>query len=229
MATVLITGVNRGLGLEFIKQYAAAGWTVLGTCRDPGNAPDAQAVAAEFDTVSLYPLDVANVASISELVKTLGAVAIDVLLLNAGVMGERTGLGTLDAEQFLQVMNVNVVAPALLIEAFAEHVAASDRKIIVGMGSILGSIGSDTGGAMYSYRSSKAGLHAIMHAASVDLADRNITAIAMHPGWVATDMGGAGANLQTPESIAGMMSVIDKLTVADSGKLLTYEGQELPW
>jgi len=82
---------------------------------------------------------------------------------------------------------------------------------------------------MYSYRSSKAGLHAIMHAASVDLAETKITTIAMHPGWVATDMGGPGANLQTLDSIKGMMSVIDGLTVSDSGKLLTYEGHELPW
>ncbi|EAQ98861.2 SDR family oxidoreductase [Congregibacter litoralis] len=229
MATVLITGVNRGLGLEFIRQYAAAGWTVLGTCRDPDNAVEAKALAAAEPCVTLYKLDVGDTDAIAELADTLRGTAIDVLILNAGVMAERTGLGTLKAEEFQHVMNINVVAPAMLIQAFADHVAASEKKVIVGMGSTLGSIGGNNSGGLYSYRSSKAGLHAIMKNASIDLKEKAIIAIAMHPGWVVTDMGGHGADIQTDTSIAGMMAVIEQLTPDDSGRLLTYTGEELPW
>ncbi|MFT4768281.1 MAG: NAD(P)-dependent dehydrogenase (short-subunit alcohol dehydrogenase family) [Glaciecola sp.] len=229
MPTVLITGVNRGLGLEFITQYAAAGWSVIGTCRDPSSASEAQAVVASAGNVTLYQLDVSEPEAVKALAETLKGTSIDVLILNAGLMAERTGLGTFNAEDFLQVLNVNVVAPAIFIQAFADHVAASERKIIVGMGSTLGSIAGNTSGGMYSYRSSKAGLHAIMRTASVDLRDKGVTAIAMHPGWVVTDMGGDGADIRTSESISGMMSVIDGLSISDSGRLLTYAGEELPW
>jgi len=229
MATVLITGVNRGLGLEFVRQYAAAGWTVFGTCRDPDNATEVKKLATAAENVTLYKLDVSDAAAIAELAETLRGIAIDVLILNAGVMAERTGLGTLNAEDFQQVMNINVVAPAMFVQAFADHVAASERKIIVGMGSTLGSIGGNSTGGLYSYRSSKAGLHAIMRTASIDLKERDVIAIAMHPGWVVTDMGGSGADIQTEESIAGMMTVIDQLGLDDSGRLLTYKGDELPW
>ena len=229
MATVMITGVNRGLGLEFVRQYAAAGWTVLGTCRDPDNATEVKELATAAANITLYKLDVSDAVAIAELADTLRGIAIDVLILNAGVMAERTGLGTLKAEEFQQVMNINVVAPAMFVQAFADHVAASERKIIVGMGSTLGSIGGNSTGGLYSYRSSKAGLHAIMRTASIDLAQRSVIAIAMHPGWVVTDMGGSGADIQTEESIAGMITVIDSLGSKDSGKLLTYKGEELPW
>ncbi|EED34020.1 short-chain dehydrogenase/reductase SDR [gamma proteobacterium NOR5-3] len=229
MPSVLITGVNRGLGLEFIKQYAAAGWTVMGTCRDPDSASEAQAVAATSPNLSLHQLDVSDPDAVNALAEKLKHTAIDVLILNAGMMAERTGLGTFNAKDFLQVLNVNVVAPAIFIQAFAGHVAASERRIIVGMGSTLGSIAGNTSGGMYSYRSSKAALHAIMRTASVDLKDKGITAIAMHPGWVVTDMGGEGADIQVSESIAGMMSVTDGLSLSDSGRLLTYAGGELPW
>ncbi|WOJ95112.1 SDR family oxidoreductase [Congregibacter variabilis] len=229
MPCVLITGVNRGLGLEFIKQYVAAGWTVIGTCRNPEGASEAQALAASSPNLSLHKLDVSDFDAVAALAETLKNVPIDVLILNAGMMAERTGLGTFNAEDFLQVLNVNVVAPAMFIQAFAEHVAASEQKVIVGMGSTLGSIAGNTSGGMYSYRSSKAALHAIMRTASVDLKDKGITAIAMHPGWVATDMGGEGADIQSSESISGMMSVIDGLSLSDSGRLLTYAGKELPW
>ncbi|MDB4476176.1 SDR family oxidoreductase [bacterium] len=229
MPSLLITGVNRGLGLEFITQYVAVGWTVIGTCRDPEGASEAQALAAASPKLSLHKLDVSDFDAVSALAETLKNTPIDVLILNAGMMAERTGLGTFNAKDFLQVLNVNVVAPAIFIQAFAGHVAASERKIIVGMGSTLGSIAGNTTGGMYSYRSSKAALHAIMRTASVDLKDKGITAIAMHPGWVATDMGGDGADIQSSESISGMMSVIDGLSLSDSGRFLTYAGEELPW
>jgi NAD(P)-dependent dehydrogenase (short-subunit alcohol dehydrogenase family) len=122
-----------------------------------------------------------------------------------------------------------VVAPAICLQAFRRHVAASTHKTIVGIGSFLGSIASNSDGGLYSYRSSKAGIHAIMHSASIDLRDDGIIAIAMHPGWVKTDMGGEEAMITTRESITGMLKVIAGLQASDSGRLLTYAGEELPW
>jgi NAD(P)-dependent dehydrogenase (short-subunit alcohol dehydrogenase family) len=230
MPTALITGVNRGLGLEFIKQYGQAGWTVIGTCRDLEAARDARAVAEAHAGVSLYSLDVADATAVEAFARQLAGTAIDVLILNAGVMGHRSlKLGELDAEDFLQVMNVNVVAPMICLQAFRGHVAASERRVVVGMGSFLGSIASNEDGGLYSYRCSKAGIHAAMHSASIDLREQGIIAIAMHPGWVKTDMGGDDALLDSAQSIAGMIRVIDGLGPADSGRLLTYSGEELPW
>ena len=153
MPTVLITGVNRGLGLEFIRHYGATGWQVLGTCRDLAAAGEARAVAEAHDNVTLYSLDVSDAAAISALAAELQGTAIDVLILNAGVMGQASlVLGELDQADFEQVMAINTVSPALLIQAFRPHVASSARRIIVGMSSILGSIAGNSDGGLYSYR-----------------------------------------------------------------------------
>ena len=230
MPTALITGVNRGLGLEFIRQYATAGWQVIGTCRDLAAADEARALAEQHANLTLYPLDVTDTAAVQALADQLAGTAIDVLVLNAGMMSDGSHvLGKLDAEDFLRVLSVNVVAPAMCLQAFRSHVAASEQRRIVGIGSFLGSIGSDDSGGMYSYRASKTGIHAVMHAASIDLREQGIIVIPMHPGWVQTDMGGPDAIISAQESIAGMIRVIDGLTPADSGRLLTYAGEELPW
>ncbi|KGE04631.1 Short chain dehydrogenase [Pseudohaliea rubra DSM 19751] len=230
MPTAMITGANRGIGLELLRQYAQQGWRVLGTCRNPETASAAQALADAHDSVSLHALDVTDAAAVAALAVSLDSSRIDVLVLNAGVMspGANT-LGELDASAFLHVLEVNVVAPAICAQAFRRHVATSERRIIVGMGSYLGSIASNNEGGLYSYRSAKAGLHAIMRSLSVDLRDEGVTAIAMHPGWVQTDMGGPDASLSTEASVAGILRVIDGLKPGDSGRLLTYAGEELPW
>jgi NAD(P)-dependent dehydrogenase (short-subunit alcohol dehydrogenase family) len=230
MPTVLITGVNRGLGLEFIKQYTADGWQVIGTCRDLSAATEASALAASTDTLSLHELDVGDAVAIASLAEQLKDTAIDVLILNAGVMGMKSiMLGAIEAEDFQQVLNINVVSQALLLQAFQAHVAAGERKIIVGMGSIIGSIGGYPDGGLYSYRASKAGMSAIMKGAAFDLKDQGITVIIMHPGWVQTDMGGEGAQITAEVSITGMREVIAGLSPADTGRFLTYSGEELPW
>jgi NAD(P)-dependent dehydrogenase (short-subunit alcohol dehydrogenase family) len=230
MSTALITGVNRGIGLELIRRYAENGWDVIGTCRNLEAASEAQALAEQHSNIRLYPLEVTDVAAVNALAQELAGTAIDVLILNAGVMGKRSvTMGELDADDFLNVLNVNVVAPAMCLQAFRSHLAQSEHAVAVGIGSFLGSIGSNSDGGLYSYRSSKAGIHAVMRSASIDLRDQGVTAIAMHPGWVKTDMGGEDAMITTEESVTGMMRVIQALTPADSGKLLTYAGEELPW
>lgn len=230
MSTILITGVNRGIGLELFTHYAQAGWQVIGTCRDPKSANAAAAIAVEHEQASVYQLDITDDAAVNALAATLEGTPIDVLLLNAGTQSSKSStLGKLDADDFRRILDVNVVAQAMCLQAFRGHVAASTRRIMVGMGSFLGSMALNSDGGMYSYRASKAGLHAIMRSASCDLHQDGVTAIIMHPGWVKTDMGGENAHISTAESVAGIARVIEQLTPEDSGRLLTYQGKEMPW
>nr|MDJ0878471.1 SDR family oxidoreductase [Halieaceae bacterium] len=227
MPTALVTGVNRGLGLEFIKQYSQAGWNVIGTCRDLGSAVEASGLADVASNIELYPLEITSAEGIAGLAETLKGRPIDHLVLNAGVMAERAQvLGELDQDDFVHAMSVNTVSPALMIQAFRSHVAASDKKLVIGMSSILGSIAGNSDGGLYSYRASKAALNAVLKSAASDLAAEGITVVAMHPGWVQTDMGGEGATITTGVSINGMLKVFDGLTTADSGRFLTYDGSE---
>jgi len=229
MDTVMITGVNRGIGLELLHQYADAGWRTIGTCRNPDEAREAREVAARHESVSLHALEVTDTDAVEALADALRGAAIDVLILNAGMMGQRSMiLGELDAEEFRQVLDVNVVAQAMCLQAFTPHVAASERRVIVGMGSFLGSMGSSDGGKI-SYRAAKAGLHALIVAASHDLRDRGITAFVMHPGWVQTDMGGPDATVSAEASARGIRQVIENIGPQQNGHLLTYAGTELPW
>lgn len=230
MPTVMITGVNRGIGLEFLRQYAGAGWHVIGTCRSIADAADAVAIAAERSEVTLHELEVTDAIAVNTLAEMLHDTPIDVLILNAGLMGKQSmQLGELHANDFRQVLEVNVVAQAMCLQAFATHVAASERRIIVGMGSFLGSMACNTDGGSYSYRAAKAGMHAIMVSASHDLRKDEVTAIVMHPGWVQTDMGGENAMITPEASVTGMRKVIDGLRPEDSGRFLTYAGDEMAW
>ena len=230
MPTVLVTGANRGLGLEFIKQYSQAGWDVIGTCRDLGSAVEASGLADVAPNIELYPLEVAEPDGIAALAESLRGRAIDLLILNAGVMGRASSeLGKLDSDDFLHSLKVNTLAPALMIQAFREHVKAGERKLIVGMSSSLASIAGNSEGGLYSYRASKAGLNGVLKSAANDLRGDGITVVAMHPGWVQTDMGGENATITTGVSISGMRKVIEGLTSADSGRFLVYDGGEMPW
>lgn len=230
MPTVLVTGANRGLGLEFIKQYSQLGWEVIATCRDLTSAVEASALADIAGNLTLYPLEVTDADSIADLAETLRGRSIDLLLLNAGVLSERSSkLGELEQADFLHSLNVNTVTPALMIQAFRDHVRASDRKLIVGMSSILGSIAGNNEGGLYSYRSSKAGLNAVLMSAAQDLRSDGITVLAMHPGWVQTDMGGENATITSAVSVKGMISVFDGATQADTGRFLSYDGGEISW
>ncbi len=238
MPTALITGANRGLGFGLTELYAADGWNVIACAREPEKATALQKLAASGKgKVTVKKLDIEDHASIEALAKELKGQPIDLLLNVAGFYGKRIvsdpgGLGAFgesDYAEWDRINRINVLGPMKIAEAFVENVAASGQKKIVSLSSIIGSIGGNPGGHMYAYRSSKAALNAVMKAMSVDLKDRGITAIPIHPGWVRTDMGGPNADLSPEESVTGMKKVIDGLTPADSGKFLTYSGETLPW
>ena len=227
MPTVMITGASRGLGLDFARQYAAEGWRVIATCR----TPDAAAALAEVKgTVEIHPLDVADHATIGTLAGVLDGQAIDLMVNNAGIFGPRPAdLGTIDYHGWGEVMRVNVMGPLKVAELFTEHVARSVLKLMVAISSRRGSIADNDIGGSYIYRSSKAALNSVMKSLSVDLKARGIAVVMFHPGWVATDMGGAGALLDPPESGAAMIKAISALGLEDGGRFINHDGTEVPW
>ena len=225
--TVLVTGANRGLGLEFVRQYSGAGWHVHAACREPKEAHDLLHFAPEVD---VHKLDVTHPQQIAALARELEDEAIDLLINNAGVIGPRgLTLGSLDYDAWLEVLEVNTLAPMRMAEAFVDNVARSEGKRVVSITSRMGSIGGSDGGGGYIYRSSKAALNAAMHTLSIDLAEREITVAVLHPGWVRTDMGGSGAVLSVEQSVTGMRRVIEALTLKTSGRFFNYDGGEIAW
>jgi len=231
MSIVLVTGANRGLGLEFARQYAAEGWQVLAACRAPDAATDLQKLAAESGgQIRILEMNVMDTASVRAAAATLKGEAIDLLLNNAGVGGPPgQQLGNLDYAAWARVLDTNSLGPMRVVEAFLENVAQSRLKQIVTITSGMGSIEDNSSGGRYAYRSSKAAVNMVMKSLSVDLAPRGITCVVMNPGWVRTDMGGSGGKLSPAESIKAMRSVIAALKPEDSGKFLNYTGKPYPW
>lgn len=227
MPNVLITGANRGLGLEFARQYVAEGWRVLATCRDPDRASALKEISGD---VRVAGLDVGRFESIDRLAGELGAEAIDVLINNAGIYGGRPqGLGRIDYDAWAETLRIDCLAQIRVAEAFLDHVARSERKVIVAISSKMGSIADNSSGGTYIYRSAKAALNMAMRSLAHDVADRGIVAAVLHPGWVETDMGGPNALIGPAESIAGMRQVIAGLDAAKSGGFYDYRGAEVPW
>ena len=227
MPTVLITGANRGLGLEFVRQYAARGWAVLACCRALAEALE---LAAVRGNVEVHALDVRDLDAIASLARTLAGRPIDILLNNAGVYGpQKMTLGRIDYDAWKEVLLVNTLAPARLAECFIENIATSDRKLIACISSKMGSIAANAEGRHYLYRSSKAALNAVVKSLSIDLRERGMSVVTLHPGWVRTDMGGAEADLEIPTSVTGIIGVLDRVKLADSGKFFDYDGSEIPW
>ena len=237
MPTALITGVNRGLGRELAQQYLTRGWQIIGTVRTPTD--DLAALADAHDgRLRLEQADMLDIDSLGALAAAVGATPIDVLLLSAGTMGSADfanqgmnvgGFQQTDYPDWLDVMTVNVLAPLRLAELLVDAVAASEHRTIVGLSSMLGSMAMNTIGGLYSYRTSKAALNALLRSLSFDLAKREIIVAALHPGWVRTDMGGPNATVSAEESARGLISVISSLEPNTSGRFFSYTGEELPW
>lgn len=227
MPTCLVTGASRGLGLEFVKQYAADGWRVIATCRRPDQAPELAALQGD---VHIEPLDVSDFARIEALGRRLGGLPIDLVINNAGIYGPRvTRYDSIDYAAWPEVVRVNVMAPLKMTAVLTPNLAASSLRIAVGISSLMGSIEDNTSGGSYIYRSSKAALHAVARSLAIDLRSRKIIVCVLNPGWVRTDMGGSAAMLDPFESVAGMRDVISRLTLRESGYFFNYDGAELPW
>lgn len=232
MHTTLVTGANRGIGLEFARQYAADGWRVLACCRNPEKADALNALAAQHpDTVQIHALDVTAPAQIDRLAKALAIEAIDVLINNAGYYPESDGkgFGHTDCDEWTRAFQINTMAPLKMAEAFVSNVARSQRKIIATLSSKMGSVADNTSGGSYLYRSSKAATNMVVKSLALDLKGQGITAAVFHPGWVLTDMGGPNAMITVEQSVSGLRKVIGQLTPGDSGKFFNYDGVEIAW
>lgn len=231
MTTMLITGANRGLGLEFTKQASAMGWRVFACCRNPGEAADLQAVAAGSQgKVSLHRVDVKDFQQIDALAKELRDQPIDILLNNAGVYGPKSMRpGKMDYPAWEEVLKVNTLAPYKMAESFLGNVARSQKKVIVSITSELGSITRNEVGSHVIYRSSKAGLNMAMKCLALEVKKEGIAVVVLHPGWVQTDMGGPQAPLKPVDSIRSMLKVIEGLSLRDTGRFFNYDGAEIPW
>ena len=231
MPTVLVTGANRGLGLELARQYAADGWTVHACARDPEDASELQALAeGSGGAIRLHRLDLADLARTDALAKELAGETLDLLLSNAGAYGrEAWSLGALDYDVWQRTLLVNAVAPVRLVEAFLPQLERAKQPKVVAVTSKMGSLDDNTSGAAYAYRSSKAALNAAMKSLSIDTKPRGLAVCVIHPGWVRTRMGGASAPLEPAESVAGMRRVIAGLGAAQSGRFWNWDGAEIAW
>ena len=227
MPTVMITGANRGLGLEYARQYADEGWRVIATCRDPKNAMELTELEGE---VEIHGLDIGDPGQISSLAKSLRQEAIDLLLNNAGIFDPRPSkLVDIEYKNWENFMRINVMSPLMVCASFNDHVAASNMKKIAIMSSKMGSIDDNRSGGSYIYRSTKAALNAVMKSLSVDLYPRGISVAILHPGWVRTDMGGPNGLIDAPESVYGLRQVIANLNLQNSGRFYNYDGSEIAW
>jgi len=227
MPSVLITGANRGLGLEFTRQYAADGWRVFAACRDPAGARDLAAVEGD---VSAEILDVDDGPQVAALANKLSGQPIDVLINNAGIYGPKgVTRDTVVYDAWGQVFRTNAMSPLAVSAAFAANVAQGGQKKIITLSSIMGSIAENDSSGDFIYRSSKAAVNAVMKSLAGDLKSEGITVAVLHPGWVRTDMGGPDAAIEAPESVTGMRAVIAGLKESDSGRFLNYDGTEIPW
>lgn len=230
MATYLVTGTNRGIGLEFVRQLLARGETVIATCRDIDKSEELLALQQESEQLELFELDVADAASLTNFPKRLEGRAVDVFINNAGVYGPRNAsFGKVDGEEWLEVLRINSVAPVLLTQLLIENFRKGRAKKLVYITSKMGSIDDNQGGGQYIYRSSKTALNSAVKSLSVDLENAGFSVALLHPGWVQTDMGGPNALIDTQTSVKGMLGVIDDLDLQSSGSFFNYDGNEIAW
>lgn len=231
MATVLITGANRGLGLEFCRQYAEQGWHVIACSRNPDDAFDLNNLASRHPDMQLEQLDVSEFEQIDALSRKLAGLSIDVLINNAGIYADNksNGFGHFDYQAWTNSLLINTQAPVKMTEAFLPQIKKSDKKLIVAISSLMGSMAdNDSGGSVF-YRSSKAALNAAMKSLAIELKNQFVGVLIFHPGWVKTDMGGPNGLINADRSVAGMCALIENFSLDQSGSFVKYDGAPMPW
>ena len=223
MATILITGCDTGLGVEFVRQYAGDGHRVIATCLDPGTARETSAIRGNIEVVKL---DVTDHTAIEALSQKLEHDPIDILLNNAGIGRPHPPFGETDYAMWQRIFQTNLVGPMKMAESFVAQVERSELKMMAFVSSRMGSIALNNSGGSYAYRSSKAGLNMVVKSLAVDLAPRGICVLALHPGWAMTE---PGARVPVADSVAGMRGVINRAGRHHTGSFVTYHDQPLPW
>ncbi len=227
MPTVLVTGAGRGIGLELARRYAADGWSVIATVRNPAQGAILQSLPGSVEVASL---DVTDHDSVAALALSISGRALDLLINNAGIYGpDSPQLGSLDYSSWERVLAVNTIGPVRVTEALLPNLRLGQNRMIATLTSLMGSIGDNTGGGALFYRSSKAALNAAMKTLAIALRPEHLKVVVLHPGWVRTDMGGPAAPLSPETSAGGLMKVISNFSLSDTGSFLNYDGNPLPW
>ena len=222
--TVLVTGANRGIGLELVKQLEGRGMNVIGTARKPAEATELRATRARIEQ-----LDVTDAESLAALAKRLEGVKIDMLINNAGIGGHNApSFKETDFTQVDWTFAVNTLGPMRVTQALLPNLEAGQHKTVIQISSVMGSIERNRGG-YYGYRASKAALNMMNKSLALELGKDGFTCVVLHPGWVKTDMGGAGADIEVDVSVKGLIDVIAGLDTDDNGRFYDYQGQEIPW
>ncbi|HCC72604.1 MAG TPA: short-chain dehydrogenase, partial [Methylophilaceae bacterium] len=222
--TVLITGANRGLGLEFVRQYAIDNYEVIACSRKINKKDDLHKLQVKFKNISIYKLDVANFSSIDQFAKSLKS-PIDILINNAGVYPD-SSIDHINYDTWLEAFKINTLAAFKMTKAFLPHLKKSHLKKVASLTSKMGSIDDNSGGSEYLYRSSKTALNMVMKSLSIDLKPYDLALITLHPGWVRTDMGGPNGLIDADKSVTGMKRQIDKLSMKTSGQFIAYDGKK---
>ncbi|WP_316858760.1 SDR family oxidoreductase [uncultured Cohaesibacter sp.] len=230
MKQCLITGANRGIGLELARSYLRRGWHIHACCRNPQKAGDLhQLVADNLGKVTLHSLDVTKDVAVAALAETLKGKPIDLLINNAGIKGsDRQSLDDVDYGEWAEVFAVNTMAPLRVVQALLPNLKASDNAKIVTISSQLGAL-SYPGGGRYVYRSTKGAVNMVMTLLARDLKPEGITCLLFHPGWVKTDMGGEQADITARESAEGIASTTDNMGLKDTGRFLKWNGESHDW
>ena len=227
---IVVTGANRGIGLEFVRQYLARGERVVAAVREPRSAGALRSLeAAHPGALRVLACDVGDDASVAEFARALGGGAVDVLVNNAGVRGEWTSLEAMDTAEALRTFSVNALGPLRVTRALLPHLLRAETRKVAHLSSGMGSIGDNTSGGAYSYRMSKAALNMASRSMAVDLRDQRVISAVFNPGWVQTDMGGRSAPLPVDQSVRALIALIDKLTPSDSGAFLDWRGAHYEW
>lgn len=225
MTTILITGANRGIGLELTKQYASDGDTVLACCRNPESAEVLNAI----EGIEILPLDVTDDVSVKAMAATLNGRPIDILINNAGINLEPQSFEELDTDKWEETFRVNSIGPFRVTQALIDNVKAGKDKKLITISSKMGSVGNVYYGGSIAYSSSKSAVNMVTKIVANRFRDDGVIAVPLHPEWVRTDMGGPGARISTQESASGLRKVIAGLTIKESGRFFQYDGEELPW
>ena len=228
MPSILLSGASRGLGLEFTRQYAEAGWRVYATCRHPEKAQ--QLHALKSPNISLHRLDVASDNSIAELSQELAGVPLDIVLANAGLAeAHPVTPEIIKRSDWMDLVAVNTFGPLALAGSLKANLMAGNQKKAIAVSSLMGSISSNNWGTQYVYRASKSGLNALWRNLSIDWKVDGIICTLIRPGFVKTDMTNFKGDLLPEETVTGMRKVFSGLTAEDNGRYLSYDGTELPW
>ena len=231
MKSVLITGANRGIGLQFVEHYCRHNWQVYATYRDEHS--DLLEKTKQYENLTLLRLDVNDYDSIQKLQHSMTGIAVNLLINNAGAYGPKGhSFGDTDQDtvsEWQQVLNINTIAPMLVTEALSKNLQYGNPAKVAFVSSKMGSMTDNGSGGSYLYRSSKAALNAVVKSLSIDLAPMGISVAILHPGWVQTRMGGANALIDVQTSVAGMTGVIDDLGPDNSGQFFNYDGAPIPW